>query len=258
MGKLDGKVALITGIGRGTGKAYALGLAREGARIFGIVNKRVDELEKTLSEIRKMGGEADGMKADVSIVSDINAMVKKAADRFGKIDILINNAGIWQSKPFLETTEADFDKVIAIDLKGVYFCCQAVARDMVAKGVKGSIINISANQAIMGVNVKQSDYTAAKGGVNALTRVLAAELAEHGIRVNTLAIGLTATEGVRDVGAEVVKRLEEMAKTIFPLKRIGRVEDFVGIMVWLASDESSYCTASTINVDGGVHAIQLH
>jgi NAD(P)-dependent dehydrogenase (short-subunit alcohol dehydrogenase family) len=257
MGKLDGKVAIVTGAGRGTGKAFAIGLAKEGAKVVGTVNKRIDEIDATINEIKKMGGQALAVKADVSVISDIEAMVKQATDRFGKIDILVNNAGIYKSAPFFQKTEADFDRVVAINLKGTFFCCQKVAQDMAARGIKGTIINISANQAILGVNVMQTDYTATKGGVNALTRALAAELAKYGIRVNTLAIGLTITEGVQDLGPGVVKHLREMASTIFPLKRVGDPQDFVGILNWLASDESSYCTASTFNVDGGIHAIQL-
>jgi NAD(P)-dependent dehydrogenase (short-subunit alcohol dehydrogenase family) len=257
MGKLNGKVAVVTGAGRGTGKAFALGLAKEGAKVVGTVNKRVEELDETVNEIRKIGGQALAVKADVSVISDIDAMVKEATAKFGKIDILVNNAGIYKSAPFFQKTEADFDKVIAVNLKGTFFCCQRVAKDMAARGIKGSIINISANQAILGVNVLQTDYTASKGGVNALTRALAAELAQYGIRVNTVAYGLTITEGVRELGAEAVKHLEAMASSLFPLKRVGLPEDYVGMVNWLASDESSYCTASTFNIDGGIHAIQL-
>jgi len=257
MGRLDGKVAIVTGAGRGTGKAFAIGLAKEGAKVVGTVNKRVEELEKTVDEIKKMGGQALAVKADVTIISDIDAMVKAATDKFGKIDILVNNAGIYKSAPFFQKTEADFDMTVAVNLKGTFFCCQRVAKDMAARGIKGSIINISANQAIMGVNVLQTDYTATKGGVNALTRALAAELAKYGIRVNTVAYGLTLTDGVKELGPGVVKHLQDMASSLFPLKRVGVPEDYVGMINWLASDESSYCTAATINIDGGIHAIQL-
>jgi NAD(P)-dependent dehydrogenase (short-subunit alcohol dehydrogenase family) len=257
MGKLNGKVAIVTGAGRGTGKAFAIGLAKEGAKVVGTVNKRIEELNETVNEIKKLGGEALAVKADVSVISDIDAMVKQATDKFGKIDVLVNNAGIYKSAPFFEKTEADFDRVVAVNLKGTFFCCQRVAKDMAARGIKGSIINISANQAILGVNVMQTDYTATKGGVNALTRALAAELAKYGIRVNTLGYGLTITEGVQELGPGVVKHLREMAGSLFPLKRVGHPDDYVGIITWLASDESSYCTAATINVDGGIHAIQL-
>jgi NAD(P)-dependent dehydrogenase (short-subunit alcohol dehydrogenase family) len=257
MGRLDGKVAIVTGAGRGTGKAFAIGLAKEGAKVVGTVNKRIEELDETINEIKKMGGLALAVKADVTVISDLDAMVKQSTDKFGKIDILVNNAVIYKSAPFFQKTEEDFDRVVAVNLKGTFFSCQRVAKDMAARGVKGSIINISANQAILGVNVMQSDYTATKGGVNALTRALAAELAQYGIRVNTVAYGLTLTEGVKELGAEVVKHLEGMASSIFPLKRVGVPADYVGLVNWLASDESSYCTASTFNVDGGIHAIQL-
>jgi len=257
MGRLDGKVAIVTGAGRGTGKAYAIALAKEGAKVVGTVGKRVEELDATVKEIKKLGGEALAVKADVTKLGDIDAMVKKTVQQFGKIDILINNAGIYKSTPFLQKTEAEFDHILDVNLKGVYFCTQYVARHMVEKGIKGSIINISANQAILGVPVMQSDYTATKGGVNALTRALAAELAPNGIRVNTVGYGLTLTEGVRDLGADVVKHLESMAADLFPLRRVGVPQDYVGLIVWLASDESSYCTASTFMVDGGIHAIQL-
>jgi len=256
-GKLDGKVAIVTGAGRGTGKAFAIALAKEGAKVVVTVGRRMEEAEATAKEIEAMGGEALALKADVTKLSDLEAMVKQTTDRFGKIDVLVNNAGIYKSTPFLEKTEEQVDRVIAINLKGLFFCTQYVVRDMVKRGIMGSIINISASQTVQGVPVMQTDYAATKGGVNALTLNLAAELAPYGIRVNTLGFGLTYTEGVRDLGAEVVKNLEGMASKVFPLKRIGYPEDYTGLMVWLASDESSYCTASTFMVDGGVHAIQL-
>ena len=257
MGKLNGKVAIVTGAGRGTGKAFAIGLAKEGAKVVGTVNKRVEELDQTVNEIQKRGGQALAVKADVSAINDIDAMVKRTIDKFGRIDVLVNNAGIYKSAPFFQKTEEDFDRTVAVNLKGTFFCCQRVAKDMAGRGIKGSIINISANQAILGVNVMQTDYTATKGGVNALTRALAAELAQYGIRVNTVSYGLTLTEGVKELGAEVVKHLEAMAGSMFPLKRVGMPEDYVALVNWLSSDESSYCTAATFNVDGGIHAIQL-
>ncbi len=256
-GKLDGKVAIVTGAGRGTGKAFAVALAREGAKVVVTVDRRTEEAEATVKEIAAAGGEALAIKADVTRLSDLEAMVKQTTDRFGKVDILVNNAGVYKSTPFLQKTEEDVDRVIAINLKGVYFCTQCVVRDMVNRGVKGSIINISANQAVLGVPVMQTDYAATKGGVNALTLNLAAELAPHGIRVNTVGYGLTFTEGVKELGAEVVKNLEAMASKVFPLKRVGVPEDYTGLIVWLASDESSYCTAATFMIDGGIHAIQL-
>jgi len=256
-GRLEGKVAIITGAGRGTGKATALAFAREGAKVVGTVDRRTEELEATVKEIEKAGGEALAVKADVAKLSDIEAMVKQTTDKFGKIDILVNNAAIYKSTPFVNKTEADVDRTFAINLKGVFFCTQYVVKDMIARGIKGSIINISANQAVLGVPVMQTDYTATKGGINALTRALAAELAPHGIRLNTVGYGLTLTEGVRDLGADVVKHLEAMASDLLPLGRVGKPEDYMGLLVWLASDESSYCTAATFMVDGGVHAIQL-
>lgn len=256
MGRLDGKVAIVTGAGKGIGKAIAFGFGKEGAKVVAVVGHHIDEAEAVAREIKKSGGEAMAVKADVSKISDIEAMVKKTTDKYGKVDALVNCAGTFKVSPFVQKTEADFDRDVTVNLKGTFFACQAVVKDMLARGIKGSIINVSSNLSVLGAPIGYSEYSAAKGGVNAFSRAIAAELAPQGIRVNVICPGLTLTEGVKELGPQVVKFLEGMAKT-YPMGSMQMPEEYVGLAVWLVSDECPHTTAATFVVDGGVHAIQI-
>jgi NAD(P)-dependent dehydrogenase (short-subunit alcohol dehydrogenase family) len=247
--KLEGKVAVVTGAGRGTGRAFALAMAQEGAKVAVLVSRHLDEAAAVVDEIRNAGGEAIALKCDVSKIKDVESMVEKTVEEFGKIDILVNNAGIYPIVPFLTCTEADYDRIMGVNLKGVYFCSQYVVRQMIEKGIKGKIVNIASTQGLIGTPIGNSAYSGSKGGVIALTRAFASELASYGIGVNSVALGMTRTAGLKDTGFET--QLEESLAPLTPVKRLAEPEDYVGPVIWLASDEGSFATGSCFLVDGG-------
>ncbi len=246
--RLKDKVAIITGGGAGIGKALALGLAKEGADI--VVLDVVDErLQKAEEDIKAVGGNVLALKTDVSVVAEIQDMVDKVIEKFGKIDILINNAGIGPVAPFLEKDEATFDKVVAVNQKGVFFCTQIVARQMAEKKY-GKIIGICSSHGRVGIPMNV-EYAGTKGAMIAMTRAMAAELSPMGINVNAIACGLTTdTEQFLASGypQEAIDQIAQMS----PLRRTASIKDYIGIAVYLASDESSFVTGQTISVDGGV------
>ncbi len=253
--KLKGKAAIVTGGNRGIGKGLALGLAREGAEVaLNWLNHR-EEADSVVAEIREMGREAMAIQGDMGKVADIENMVRKVSEQFGKIDILVNNAAIYPSKMFLDKTEEEVDRVFAVNLKGPFFCTQCVAKDMVKRSIKGSIINISSGHSLLGVPIGLSDYAATKGGLNTLTRVIGAELAHYGIRVNCMILGLSRTPGM--MRQEGMDMFEKYLLSAFPVPRLGEPEDYIGLLVWLASDESSYSTCSCFTVDGGATNVLL-
>jgi len=245
---LTGKVALVTGAGRGIGKAIAAALARANACI--VVNDvHLDTAEETANEIKALGGKALPVKADVSLREEVNDMVKNALMTFGKIDILVNNAGVITRKPAEEFLEAEWDKIINVNLKGVFLCSQIVARHMIERGGGGKIINIAS---IMGgvALPPRSAYCASKGGVIALTRDLAAEWAKYNINVNAISPGWMA-------GTEITKLYfsqEDVRRFLLeriPLNRFGTAEDIANLVVFLSSEYSNYITGQNIYVDGG-------
>ena len=247
--KLAGKTAIVTGGNRGIGRGLALGLAREGADVVFSWLSHPEEAEAVAAQIRGLGREAVTIQADMGKVADIEAMVATAVARFGKIDILVNNAAIYPAHMFLNKTAQEVDQVFAVNLRGPFFCMQYVAKNMVEQGVKGSIINISSGHSVLGMPIGISDYAATKGGLNALTRAVGAELAHYGIRVNCLIIGPTRTPGMmQQPGMDL---FEKYLLPTFPVPRFGEPEDYVGLLVWLASDESNYSTCSCFTVDGG-------
>lgn len=242
--KLQGKVALITGAGRGIGKVVAQHLAEEGA--VTVLNYAHSELGayEVVESIRKAGGQAIAVKADVSRVDQIRVMVQRTIEEYGRLDILVNNAGIDPTAPFLDVTEDYFDGVIGTNLKGTYFCSQFAAREMCRLG-KGRIINISSvhSQVTM---TEHSVYAASKGGIDALTRQLALDLAALNVTVNAIAPGAVEVEKYFRPGYD---RLA-MAKEI-PLGRVGVPRDISGCVVFLASDDADWLTGQVITVDGG-------
>ncbi len=245
--KLKDRIAIITGGGSGIGKAIALAMAKEGANIVitDLVEERLKETEKN---IKVYGRDVLGLKSDVSIIADIKNMVNKAIERFGKIDILVNNAGIFTPGTFLEKDEAAFDRVVAVNQKGVFFCTQLVAREMVKRRY-GKIIGICSSTARIGVTM-YSDYAGTKGAMLAMTRAMAAELSPLGINVNAIACGLTPETNnfqLTDFPQESLQVIVGMT----PMRRTGAVDDYTAIAVLLASDEGSFITGQTISVDGG-------
>ena len=244
--RLGGKVALVTGAQQGIGRAIALAFAREGADVG--VNYLDDRnaAEKVVQEVRGAGRRAVLVQADVAQASGIDAMVSHVVGELGGLDVLVNNAGIYPRVPFLEMRERDWDLVLDVNLKGGFFCAQAAARAMIAARRRGSVINM-ASQAIRGA-VRGVHYSASKGGVVAMTRAMALELAPHGIRVNAIAPGLTDTAQPRYGNTE--DELAVMASAL-PLGHMAQPEDIARVAVFLASDDAAHMTGQTVHVNGG-------
>ena len=249
MFELKDKVALVTGARRGMGKTHALALAQQGAKVA-VTDIDANECLPVVEEIKSKGGEAVCFKMDVSNAAEVNQVFDEVIKQFGRLDILVNNAGIYQPKPASEITEEDWNKMIDIDLKGVFLCAQRAAKEM-AKNKWGRIINI-ASIASGGVGVGISGgahYTAAKGGVIGLTETLAVEWAPLGINVNAIGPGAIDTPMVS--AAQIPEETMKAMMDGIPLKRIGRPEEVSAMVVFLASEESSYVTGATFYVDGG-------
>ncbi len=243
--RLQNKVAIITGGGTGIGKAIALGFAREGAHIV-LAGKELPQLQTAAEEVNTLGRQSLAIKMDLLSSKEAGAMVTQTVEKFGRIDILVNNAAIYPATPFLEMSEEEWMNVIEVDLNGIFRCTQPVAKEMV-KHNSGRIINISSGQGLLGIPL-MAHYTAAKGGLIAFTRAIAAELSPLGINVNCIAGGLFYTDTVKKLLPP--EFFDSFAKSI-PLRRIGVPEDWVGTALLLASDEGSYITGETISVDGG-------
>lgn len=241
--KLKDKVALVTGAGQGIGRGIALALAREGAKV--VVSDITDKAKEVAKEIESFGSEALAVKADVRNSKETKEMVKTAIDKFGRIDILVNNAGIYPFKSLVDMEEEDWDKVLGVNLKGVFNCTKAVLPKMIEQK-SGVIINISS---IAGAVVGYSNlahYSASKAGMVGFTKAAALELAQYGIRVNAIAPGAIETPGTKVLG-EALKQVEQTV----PLKRVGQPEDIANLVVFLASEASSYITGQLIIADGG-------
>ena len=249
MKKLEGKVAIVTGSDRGIGRGIALSLAKEGCKIVVNSHKNAKEGNDVVSEIKNLGSDALFVVADVSNERHVRNLVEKAVRKFGKLDILVNNAGIFAPKPALEITEEDWDKTININLKGEFLCAQRAAKEM-AKNNWGRIINISSiASGQVGVGIEWgAHYTASKGGIIGMTETLAIELASLGINVNAIAPGAIDAPMLQS-GAET-EELKKYTERI-PLKRIGKPEEVSAAVIFLASEEASYITGTTIYVDGG-------
>ncbi|SFA41921.1 3-oxoacyl-[acyl-carrier-protein] reductase [Parageobacillus thermantarcticus] len=243
---LQGKVALVTGASRGIGRAIALELARQGAKVA--VNYAGSEAKanEVVEEIKNMGGEAFAIQADVSDAKAVEQMVKAVLERFERIDILVNNAGITRDNLLMRMKEEEWDDVININLKGVFNCTKAVTRPMM-KQRYGRIVNIASIVGVMG-NPGQANYVAAKAGVIGLTKTAARELASRNITVNAVAPGFITTDMTERLSEEIKT---EMLKQI-PLARFGEPEDVAKVVSFLVSDAASYMTGQTLHVDGGM------
>jgi 3-oxoacyl-[acyl-carrier protein] reductase len=240
--RLDGKVALVTGSTRGIGKAIALAFAREGADV--VVNGRDEAAGAAVcAEVAGLGRRAAWVRADLGQVEQARALVAAGVEAFGRLDALVNNAGLFQRKPALELEEADWDALIEVNLKGAFFCAQAAARAMLGRG--GAIVNVSSDAAWSGGLNPCTHYAASKAGLVSLTRSLAKELAPHRIRVNALAPGMIET----DMGGDAGSTLQGLA---IPLGRYGTPAEVAAAAVFLASDEASYVTGACLNLSGGL------
>jgi 3-oxoacyl-[acyl-carrier protein] reductase len=245
MTRLDGRVAIVTGAGQGIGQGVALCLARAGAQIV-INDTAQDRIAQTVAAIEALGAQALGVQTNVTQANEVEHLIQETLSRFGKVDILVNNAGVVVVKSITDQTEADWDKVLSVNLKGVFLCCHRVVQEMI-KQQQGAIVNI-ASIAAFHYTVPHVPYAASKAGVVALTRDLAYEVARHGIRVNAIAPGPIETPMMSS--ALTPQQKEGYAKQV-PLGRLGQPRDIGNAAVFLVSDEASFITGTTLPVSGG-------
>lgn len=243
--RVKDKVVIITGGGSGIGKETGILFAREGAKVVvGDVNEKAGT--ETVEFIKNAGGEAIFTKLDVSSREQTRQAIKDTIAKYGRIDVLINNAGIIQDALVVKMTEEQWDKVININLKGPFNCIQAVVEQMIAQG-SGVILNISSIVALYG-NVGQTNYAATKAGLVGMTKTLAKELGKKGIRVNAIAPGFIYTP----MTSAMPEKILEMMKEKTPLKRLGTPADVANALLFLASDDASFINGAVISVDGGL------
>jgi NAD(P)-dependent dehydrogenase (short-subunit alcohol dehydrogenase family) len=247
MGRVEGKVVLVAGAGGGIGGAGAEGLAREGAAVL---CADIDEAaaEATAARIRAIGGRAVATIFDVRERAAVEAAVATAVREFGRLDVLVECAGVSHGGSFLDLDPGEWDRVVAVNLTGMFHVGQAAARQMVRQQSGGSIINVTSQLAEV-ARPERAAYIASKGGGRSLTQAMALDLARHGIRVNAIAPGPTLTGLTRASYADPERRRATVAQ--IPLGRLGDPQDLVGAILFLASEESRWVTGSTLTVDGG-------
>jgi NAD(P)-dependent dehydrogenase (short-subunit alcohol dehydrogenase family) len=239
---LGGRVCIVTGAAQGIGEACARRLAREGAPVV------LADIDDARGQALAQELQGSYVHCDVGDKAQVDALVARAMQVHGRIDVLVNNAGIFKAADFLDVSEADFDAVLRVNLKGSFLMGQAVAREMVKRG-SGTIVNMSSVNAVLAIPTIAS-YNVSKGGINQLTRVMALALADKGVRVNAVAPGTIATE----LAAKAVLTSEEAKTRIMmrtPMKRLGEPAEVADVVAWLASDASSYVTGEIVVVDGG-------
>lgn len=246
-GDLTGLNAIVTGGSRGIGEACVFALAQEGVNVAIIVNKSIDEARGVAERVQQMGIESFVVQCDVASPDDVKRMVNEVMARFGKIDILVNNAGITHGSAAEDLSFQNWQRMIDVNLTGVFLCAQAVGKKMIEQGVKGSIINISSICGhIVVTPQKQCHYNASKGGVGMLTKSLAVEWADYGIRVNAISPGYIKTK-ILDFAKELHPTW--IAKT--PMKTMGEPKDIAEAVAFLAGPKSKYVTGSDWIIDGG-------
>ena len=241
---LEGKIALVTGASRGIGRQIALTLGREGAAVIVNYNGSAAKAEEVVKEIEAAGGKAEAVQCNVSDFESCGRMMADVVSRYGRLDILVNNAGVSESTPFTEYTEETYDRVMDLNVKGIFTATRAASECMIAKG-SGVILSTSSMVSISG-QASGLAYPTSKFAVNGLTVSLARELGPRGIRVNAVAPGITETDMMKAVPKEVMDPLVRQ----IPLRRLGKPEDIANAFVFLASEEASYITGVVLSVDG--------
>jgi NAD(P)-dependent dehydrogenase (short-subunit alcohol dehydrogenase family) len=249
--RLQEKVSIITGAGSGMGRVAALRFAAEGARVV-VADNQKSAAEETVRQVRAAGGEATAVTVDVSVEADAKAMVDLATEKYGRVDVLYNNAGVMPEADHsvIDTPVEAWDKVMAVNVRGVYLACKYAIPRMVERH-SGSIINVSSFVALLGCSVPQDAYTASKGAVLALTRSLAVQFAPQGVRTNAILPGPVETPLLMEwlVKDEAAKKLR-LARN--PTGRFGKPEEVVALAVYLASDESAWTNGASLVIDGGI------
>jgi 3-oxoacyl-[acyl-carrier protein] reductase len=245
-GALEGRVVLVTGSSRGIGSAIAVKAATEGATVAVHYHRGADAAARTLERVREAGGDGATFAADVAVGEEAEGLVRDVIERFGRVDGLVNNAGLTQVGPFLDIASAEWDAVIATDLSAAFHTCRAVLPSMVERG-DGAIVNIASRLGQMGIT-ETAAYSAAKAGLIGLTRALAREFGPHGVRVNAVAPGMTITEMTAELAdsEEGRHRLRDM-----PLGRFGRADEVAEAVVFLLSDAASLFLGQTLNPNAG-------
>jgi NAD(P)-dependent dehydrogenase (short-subunit alcohol dehydrogenase family) len=255
---LEDKVSLVTGAGRGIGRAIALGLAREGSHVVAADIDR-PAAQGTSTTVLEMGRRSLAVRADVGSLADIDSMVRKTVDTFGRIDILVNNAGVTRQLSIMEITEEEWDRILRPNAKGTFFCMQRVARELIAQGGGGRIINMSSLAGKGQKNTSNAAYASSKAAIIAMTQIGAHQLGRHNINVNAICPGITRTpmleavmEG-RSKGLGVsVEELERQMSEGVPIGRFNEPEDIADMAVFLAGPGSRNITGQALNVDGGI------
>jgi len=242
---LEGKIALVTGGARGIGREIALLFAKQGADMT-LCDVDLEQAEQTAKEIKALGRECLVLKADVTDSGSVQVMVDKILDKFKKLDILINNAGITRDGLVFRMSEQDWDKVIAVNLKGTFLCTKIVSKVMLKQRF-GRIVNLASIIGIMG-NIGQANYAASKAGIIGLTKSVAKELAPRGVCVNAIAPGFIRTEMTAKLSEDVRKGM----LSVIPLGRFGEPKDVANLALFLSSEGSSYITGQVIQIDGGM------
>lgn len=248
---LKGKVAIISGAGQGIGRGIALGLADKGATVV-LVDINMQTAEAVANELQSKKQGALAVQADISVSSEVESAVSKVLDEFGRIDILVNNAGLGLLIPTIAMTEEQWEKTVNVNLKGTFFFCQNVGRQMI-KQKGGKIINIASVGGHGGIP-EMAAYCATKGAIISLTRSIAIEWAEYNIKVNSVSPGMTETSLARNLREQSPEIFKQREKRV-PLGRTGQVQDVMSVVVFLAGQESDYITGQDIVVDGGLLAI---
>jgi 3-oxoacyl-[acyl-carrier protein] reductase len=243
---VEGRVALVTGGGRGIGRAIAVRLAREGARVAISYRSNDAAAEETVELVRKAGVECETFKGDVASLEDVEALMKGVGEAFGAVEILVNNAGTTRDNILLRMKDAEFDEVLATNLKGTYLCTRAALRGMV-RARWGRIVNISSVVGLLG-NAGQANYAASKAGIIGFTKSVAREVAGRGITANAVAPGYVETE----LTGVLPENIKEQILGQVPMGRLGEPEEIAEVVTFLAGERAAYVTGQTIAVDGGM------